>query len=386
MVPKRLPHAPAAALTCVIALAGLLATTAFPIAAGARSARVSILPPANPQYSLAIGKYPPVGCADARDVSVGCMKQSLAMINAGRRSEDLGPLMLPSNWGQLDVAQQLFVLTELERTARGLPADTGMAANLDASAVTGADEGRDPGDYSGSLWAGGDPNAIVVMADWIYEDGVFANGFSENLNCSVTSPSGCWKHRDVLLHDGSLPGLCREHCQIGAGYSPSGFGEGLATGLGSDSYAEVVARSSQPQTLTWASELPDLPACEQGGDTCAWTGSPVATVSGIVVVGVHPTVTAKPVSTTPIEPWFTLSVSGTMNKRGHVSLAIQVGIKLVDVTAVARRGTRQRTLAVSQLSSGSYTARGTLARGTWTVTILYHTQTREAVSHLTFTV
>ncbi len=55
MVPKRLPHAPAAAFTCLVALAGLLAAIALPTTAGARSARVSILPPANPQYSLAIG-------------------------------------------------------------------------------------------------------------------------------------------------------------------------------------------------------------------------------------------------------------------------------------------------------------------------------------------
>jgi hypothetical protein len=90
--------------------------------------------PDKPQHLLAVLQYLWPSCSGAHDYSSACLETSLAMLNAGRLNEQLGPLVLPSNWQQLTVAQQLFVLTELEPTARGLPADTGLAADWDAAA------------------------------------------------------------------------------------------------------------------------------------------------------------------------------------------------------------------------------------------------------------
>ena len=106
--------------------------------AHARSPRTGILPPDNPQYSLAVLEYLWPMCSDVRDYSAACMEPSLAMLNAGRLSEQLGPVMLPSNWPRLTVAEQLFVLTELERTARGLPADFVRLAQEKAAAINAA--------------------------------------------------------------------------------------------------------------------------------------------------------------------------------------------------------------------------------------------------------
>ena len=370
MVPGRLARAAyAAAPICLAMLVAWLSTSILPGIAGARSARDAILPPANPQYSLAIGKYLPGSCSSVRDFSGACMQQSLGMINAGRQTEGLGPVMLPANWASLTVAQQLFVLSELERTARGLPADAGLYAALNRTAASGADAGRDPsGGEAGleALWAGGEPNAIVVVADWIYEDGLFANGFAENLNCSTSTPSGCWQHRDILLHD-SASSSCGKLCAVGAGYSPSGYTGAVSAGTGSDSYAEVFARGgSGSETFSWAAELGQLPACEQAGDTCTWTGSPVATTSGIErAVG-----TVAPTST---KPWFSTSVTSQMTGRGRVRLRIHVGIRLVAVGVVALQDSRRVTLRVRRLSHHWYSAAGRLPAGTWTVRIRYYT-------------
>lgn len=369
MVPGRLAQAAyAAALTCVAMLVAVLATTAFPAAAGARSARAAILPPANPQYSLGVGKYLPGGCSGVRDFSGGCMKESLGMINAGRQSEGLGPLMLPANWQSLSVAQQLFVLTELERTARGLAADAGLSANLNQAAVTGAGAGRDPsGSGLEALWAGGEPNPIVVVADWIYEDGLFASGVAENLNCSSSRPAGCWQHRDIVLHDGGS-GSCGKRCAVGAGYSPSGYSGAITAGTGSDSYAEVFAAAGGgAQTFSWAAELKQLPVCERAsGDSCAWSGSPVATTSGIKTVsGVR---TRPPAS---VRPWFATAISTRLGSGGRVALRIHVGIRLLGVAVVARAGGRHVSLRVHRLSRHWYAATGRLAAGRWTLRIRY---------------
>jgi hypothetical protein len=46
-------------------------------------------------------------------------------INRARSTEDLAPVTLPTNWYSLTVPEQLFVLADLERTARGLPRISG---------------------------------------------------------------------------------------------------------------------------------------------------------------------------------------------------------------------------------------------------------------------
>lgn len=380
---RLVPAAHAAALTLVAIAIAVLAAAVAPDGAGAKAGRAlaspaaTLLPPANPRYSVGFGKYNPPGCSGIHDYSAACMRQSLAMINAGRRSEDLGPVVLPSNWQQLTVSRQLFVLTELERTARGLQADRGLSADLNDVAVAGAAAGRDPtGSVRGfgSLWAGGEPNPIAVMADWIYEDGLFADGFAtENLTCSATATADCWQHRDILLHDGDA-GSCGARCALGAGYSPSGYSRAAATGT--DSYAEVVARSdSGAQTFTWASELARLPLCEQAGDTCTWTGSPVATAAGIVTMG-GTRATAKPTLRSPSKPWFALHVSCRLSGRGQVSLSIHAAIRLFGVRAVARRARTQKELQVSGSSASGYTATGRLPAGRWTITIVYRARAR----------
>jgi hypothetical protein len=344
-------------------------------AAGARMPRAAILPPSNPPSSLAADEYLPMICKGAADYSPSCLEASLAMINAGRRSEQLGPLMLPVNWGELTVPEQLFVISELERTARGLPPDTGLASDWNAAAQSGAAVGQDP-TKGGSgahgfeaVWAGGQPNPIVVVADWVYADGVFPDGTAENLGCSLLHLSGCWTHRDILLHDTAAT-ACGSRCAVGAGYSASGYAAGSGN-FGRGSYTEIFglhgAGNPDPLIFTWAAELKQLPACELVGDSCSWAGIPIATTAGIQKVSGTSAATS---------PWFPVRIRRHLSGTGQVTLRIHPVVSLVGVSVVARLGGRQRRLRVTRSSQYVFNATGMLTPGIWTVTIRYRTSHR----------
>lgn len=105
-----------------------------------------ILPPANPPVSI-----PPVpnlncegsGCADPCAIqavtvesdSPPCVTAALKAIDSARAREGVRAMVLPSNWYTLSVAEQIFVLTDLERVDRGLPPYLGMVAVSDAAAL-----------------------------------------------------------------------------------------------------------------------------------------------------------------------------------------------------------------------------------------------------------
>lgn len=356
------------ALLAGLALAVAAAASVLPATANAGGGRSGILPPHNPKTSLAADEYLPMICAGAGDYTPACLESSLAMLNAGRRSEQLGPLMLPDNWEQLTVPEQLFMLSELERTARGLPADSGLAADWNAAAQSGADSGHDPTSAGSgahgfqAVWAGGEPNPIVVVSDWVYADGVFPDGSSENLDCSAHHGAGCWSHRDVLLHD-SAAAACGSHCAVGAGFSAGGFAAGGAR-FGHQSFAEVFglndANNPDPLVFTWAAERRQLPACELVGDSCSWAGIPIATAAGIRRVG-----------GAARSPWFSVGIHSHATSSGQASLTIRPVVRLVGVSVSAQQHGQRRSLIVAGKSPYRYVATGVLTPGVWTITIRY---------------
>jgi hypothetical protein len=366
----------ALAVICALIVASVAALPTG--SAGARAPRAGILPPSNPQYSLAVLNMLWPMCTLAEDYSNGCLEPSLAMLNAGRLSEQLGPVVLPPNWQQLTVAEQLFVLTELERTARGLPADTGLAADWNAAAQLGADAGQDPtrGGRGArgfqAVWAGGEPNPIVVMADWVYADGVFLDGSSQNLGCSQSSTSGCWSHRDIVLHD-SAATACGSRCAVGAAFSATGFSAGSAGRQ--ESYAEIFGidgrNNSDPLAFTWSTEQKLLPICEQTGDSCSWARIKVVTASGIEDArgGSQPSQTGS--SQSGDAPSFAVHFSSHVSRSGHVRLLIRTGVRLLGVSVSARYGSHKVRLGVRRRSKLLFEASGTLTPGRWVLTIRY---------------
>jgi len=226
-----------------------------------------------------------------------CARIWVRTLDAARATEGIAPLVLPTNWRTLSVDEQLFVLMNLARTSRGLPAAVGLTASLDANAQSAAQAGGDPTDAP-SVWAGGRASPFGAMFGWMYDDG-WGGSASATSNIACTSPTatGCWGHRDNLLlvnqriwdeHD-SQNGV-----YAGAGYVATSSGgwtgsytmsivptsaTDVSDGYQYDMYQEEVGHSPSNVVFSWAQEVPYLPACEQGqADTCSeelpvWQGS-----------------------------------------------------------------------------------------------------------------
>jgi hypothetical protein len=203
---------------------------------------------------------------------VACTNYVLAAINNARAIEGVRPMVLPSNWYGLTVPEQLFVIADLERTARGLPPYVGINAALTANAQHAAASNSDPSvaagfpmanDAQGSAgfggaWSGG---FTVLAADyiWMYDDtwgGSAAK--TSNIACTSAGAAGCWAHRDELL--GSDPGYNQG---VGLGCTDCEMGTGFAMVNGDASYVDLIEipkGSLPPMSFTWANNvLPNLP-------------------------------------------------------------------------------------------------------------------------------
>ncbi len=203
---------------------------------------------------------------------VACTNYVLEAINNARAIEGVRPMVLPSNWFSLSTSEQLFVVADLERTARGLPAYVGLNAALSADAEHAAATNADPTEAAGfpmgndaqgdagfgGAWSGG---YTVLTADymWMYDDtwgGSAAK--TSNIACTSAGAPGCWGHRDELL--GSDPGYNQG---VGLGCTTCEMGTGFAMPNGQASYVDVIEipkGSLPPMSFTWANNvLPYLP-------------------------------------------------------------------------------------------------------------------------------
>lgn len=169
--------------------------------------------------------------------SPGCTAFVLSAIDTARRAEHVGPMVLPTNWSRLNVTEQLFVLANLERTARGLPPYLGINKQLDRAAETAAKHDTDPGLAAGfpvgvdlegyygmgSTWSSGF-SALVADYFWMYDDGWGGSrSHTFNLACSSPASPACWAHRDELLgYDPRFNpgvGLWCDDCEMGVGFA-----------------------------------------------------------------------------------------------------------------------------------------------------------------------
>jgi hypothetical protein len=189
-------------LALALALAGLLAGAA---PAGAATTPDSL--PANiPMSAL------PAACDSAPAGSV-CTNAVVGALDGARAAVGLGPYVLPANFDALAGTKQIFILSNLDRIAYGLPVITGLSPELAAttrSAMTG-DSDPDPTAALGGLssyawtsnWAGDWANAPYAYYEWMYDDG-YGGGETSNVDCSSATATGCWVHRrNVLAFAGS---------------------------------------------------------------------------------------------------------------------------------------------------------------------------------------
>lgn len=195
-----------------------------------------------------------------------CLHFILRAINHARRREGVRRMALPANFQNLSVPEQLFVLANLERTARGLPPYLGLNAHLTSEAQRSADQGGDPslapgfavgvdaqGYYGmGGAWSSG---FTPLAADyfWMYDDGWGGSAHTFNIACTSASAAACWAHRDQLLgYDPRFNpgvGLRCATCEMGTGFTIAGA---------SSSYVDLVelpAASPPAMTFTWADNV-----------------------------------------------------------------------------------------------------------------------------------
>jgi hypothetical protein len=167
------------------------------------------------------GSTPPSWAAykacDVAPESSNCISSALGEIKAARAREGVRPMKLPGDFGSLSVAQQLLVVTNLERVDRGLAPVAGLAADLNAAATAAAAADQDPrlnhfnGAQLASNWAGGTSSTLIADYLWMYDDGLG----SGNLDCQQAGDSGCWGHRHNILHHFDNP------VAMGVGYAGS---------------------------------------------------------------------------------------------------------------------------------------------------------------------
>ncbi len=219
-----------------------------------------ILPPNNPASNVPPNPNFNNSCSytGSQDNSVGCYLAALTAIDNAILGEGSTPLDMPSNFLSLTYPQQLYVISNEERVARGLTPITGITSQLDSAAQTAADNSQDPVAPSGynytswgSNWAGGLPSALASDYMWMYEDGPGGG----NLDCTSTNTSGCWGHRDNIL--GSYQ--CNP-CSQGDGYSNNPAP--IDGQVYSPSYTELFVGDDSGQqlsyTFTWSQVLANL--------------------------------------------------------------------------------------------------------------------------------
>jgi hypothetical protein len=198
-------------------------------------------------------------CAQTgEDQSAGCLAAILRAINAAHRLEDLGPMVLPSNFAQMSVPEQIFAVIDLERVDRGLAPFVGLTAPLDANAQRGARAGDDPPDPGTAYaqwdteWAFGSLNGLDADYGWMYFDG-YQSG---NLDCPTRHAKGCWGHRMGILDDFGTGGTL----VMGAADDPKGAIP--KDDRGSSSAAATLAvtyLTEEPFVYTWADVVAHLP-------------------------------------------------------------------------------------------------------------------------------
>lgn len=257
--------------------ATLIAVMASPLSAA------GIIPPNNPSANVAAspnfyvsgrctnngsGWLCPNPCVTkalkfpAYDDGRACANYVLRAVNNARAKEGVSAMVLPTNWQRLNAPEQVFVLTDLERTARGLPPFIGLNETLTRAAQVAAQRTEDPQEAPGFAY-GDDPqgapavSGILAIGEstleadfgWMYEDGWGGSvAKTPNYDCTSSSAAGCWGHRDAIL------GLV-EQVGVGLQCTTCEMGVGFAIVRGQSSFTGLIERPAgtpPPQYFTWA--------------------------------------------------------------------------------------------------------------------------------------
>ena len=193
-----------------------------------------------PAANIPIGPLPSACLHDG--TGPVCLGAVVTALDAARAELGLGPYVLPGDFDSLSGSQQIFVLSNLDRIAYGLPPVAGLSPTLAAAARAGmvADTDPDPTSLLGALgtyawtanWAGDWANAPYAYYEWMYDDG-YDGSETSNIDCTSATAPGCWDHRRNVLSFAAAGSLS------------------LGVSVGSDSRGD----SSFATTLVWTPSL-----------------------------------------------------------------------------------------------------------------------------------
>jgi hypothetical protein len=185
----------------------------------------------------------------------------LSSIDTARAGEGVGPMALDeATLDALPVPEQLFIVINQERIARGLAPIEYMTAQLDAAATAGANADNDPSfpaalsggstlSGGGAIWAGGVASVLEADYYWMYADGWGGSAAStSNGACTSATSAGCWGHRDVILTAfGACGGGVAPTLAMGAGSTTTQDGTSMAALM-----VSTCGAAPSDVTLSWS--------------------------------------------------------------------------------------------------------------------------------------
>lgn len=177
-----------------------------------------------------------------------CDVAALRAYDKVRAGEGVGPLTLPRGFDTMPPAEQLLLVSDLERVDRGLRPVAARVTQLDSLAAIGARNNTDPptpdpmpsGASAASLWAGAGTSTLLANFFWMYDDGPG----SGNIDCAQPRDPGCWGHRRGILSPFRAP-LYMGAASVGS----SRFGASMAEEFVGGGPSETTSYTSTG--LTW---------------------------------------------------------------------------------------------------------------------------------------
>jgi hypothetical protein len=156
--------------------------------------------------------YPWAGvCTTGNSNGNTCIDTLLEDIDAAHKTEGRADMHLPTGFSNLTQSQQLFVITNLERVARGEQPVTGTSeqiATAEASLASSESENHTWVDVPGmggngegyGEFASGVVSPLIADYIWMYQDGWGGAGHTPNGDCTGPTAPKCWGHRDAILY------------------------------------------------------------------------------------------------------------------------------------------------------------------------------------------
>jgi hypothetical protein len=242
-------------------------------AALAASAATASAAAPNPSANMPLAT--PASCS--APTSTACETAVVAGLDSAHTALGLGAYTLPADFDSLPPDEQLFILSDSDRVAYGLPPISGLSATLNSAAQAGVADDNDPdpqadlpsdlGDYGfSSNWAGGYANDLLAYYGWMYDDGLGG----PNIDCQSAGDPGCWGHRQDILafpDSGSLV--------MGAASGTDPYGE--------PGYAMTIVWSTDSWTTlsyTWAQALADIDGSPSSAGSAGSGGGGVSGSAG----------------------------------------------------------------------------------------------------------